>query len=208
MAVTGDDLVSGRSSPADALVSGRSSPADSLQVADAGRASRIRSLVDEHVDFIWRSLRRLGVLEADLADAAQQVFLVAARKLDLVQAGKERAFLFQTAIRVASDSRRTLRRRREVSDEVLVGQADDAPGPDDYAEARMRRAQLDRILDALPIELRAVFVLSQIEELTMAEIAALTDTPPGTVASRLRRARELFRQEALRAYERESGGGA
>jgi RNA polymerase sigma-70 factor (ECF subfamily) len=174
---------------------------------DARRTARIRSLVDEHVDFIWRSLRRLGVLEADLGDAAQQVFLVAARKLDLVQAGKERAFLFQTAIRVASDSRRTRRRRREVPDEVLVAQADEAPGPDEYAEAHMRRAQLDRILDALPIELRAVFVLSEIEELTMAQIAVLTDTAPGTVASRLRRAREQFRAHALRMYESESGGG-
>src|SRR5438105_10514602 len=81
--------------------------------------ARLRALVSDHVDFIWRSLRRLGVLEADLGDAAQQVFLVTARKLDLVRHGSERAFLFQTAVRVASDSRRTRRRRREVSSDVL-----------------------------------------------------------------------------------------
>ena len=46
----------------------------------ASYEKRWRAIVHDHVDFIWRALRRLGVLEADLADAAQQVFLVMARK--------------------------------------------------------------------------------------------------------------------------------
>src|SRR6266516_2323692 len=114
--------------------------------------ARLRALVTEHVDFIWRSLRRLGVLEADLGDAAQQVFLVTARKLRLVRSGSERSFLFQTALRVASDCRRARRRRREVPDDALIARQDDRPLPDEYTEARLRRAQLDRLLDALPLE--------------------------------------------------------
>ncbi|HWZ87277.1 MAG TPA: sigma-70 family RNA polymerase sigma factor [Polyangiaceae bacterium] len=168
---------------------------------------RWRAIVHDHVDFIWRALRRLGVLEADLADAAQQVFLVMARKLDLVREGSERAFLFQTAVRVASDSRRSRARRREAPDDLLALQADERPGPDEDLEARFRRAQLDRILDKMPMELRAVFVLSEIEELTMAQIAALMGIPPGTVASRLRRARAAFGEHVAQLHARERQRG-
>jgi RNA polymerase sigma-70 factor (ECF subfamily) len=175
-----------------------------------GRAAyekRWRSIVQEHADFVWRALRRLGVLEADLADAAQQVFLVLARKLNDVRSGAERRFLFQTAFRVASDSRRTRRRQREVPDDLLASHTDERPGPDEDLEASLRRAQLDRILDSMPMDLRAVFVLSELEEMTMAEIAAMTDTRPGTVASRLRRARAAFSEQVERLHERERLGG-
>ena len=55
----------------------------------------------------------------------------------------------------------------------------------------------------MPMELRAVFVLAELEEMTMAEIAAMTDTPPGTVASRLRRARAAFGEQVARLHERQ-----
>jgi len=168
---------------------------------------RRRALVTDHVDFVWRSLRRLGVLEADLADTAQQAFLVAARKLAVIREGSERAFLFQTTIRIASDYRRTRNRRREVPDDLLAAHTDERPGPDEDLEARLRRAQLDRILDLMPIDLRAVFVLSEIEELTMAQIATILGTPPGTVASRLRRARAAFTQHVERLHKMERQGG-
>jgi len=116
-------------------------------------------------------------------------------------------FLFQTAFRVASDSRRTRRRQREVPDDLLALHTDERPGPDQDLEARLRRAQLDRILDKMPLELRAVFVLSEIEELTMAQIAVLMDIPPGTVASRLRRAREQFSKHVTRLQQKEGEGG-
>jgi RNA polymerase sigma-70 factor (ECF subfamily) len=169
---------------------------------------RWRSIVHEHADFVWRALRRLGVLEADLADGAQQVFLVLARKLSHVAPGAERGFLFQTAFRVASDSRRTRRRQREVPDELLALHTDERPGPDEDLEVRLRRAELDRILDLLPMDLRAVFVLSELEELTMAEIASMTGTRPGTVASRLRRARAAFIGQVARLHEQERQGGS
>ena len=176
--------------------------------ARAAYEKRWRSIVDVHADFVWRALRRLGVLEADLADAAQQVFLVLARKLNDVKAGAERRFLFQTAFRVASDSRRTRRRQREVPDDLLALHTDERPGPDQDLEARHRRAQLDRILDLMPMDLRAVFVLSELEEMTMAEIAAMTGTRPGTVASRLRRARAAFTGQVARLHEQERQKGS
>jgi RNA polymerase sigma-70 factor (ECF subfamily) len=127
-------------------------------------------------------------------DAAQQVFLIAARKLHEIRPGAERSFLFQTALRVAADSRRARRRRREVnepsgdSEAVVSG----APLADDLVDLYRARKQLDEILDGMPLDLRAVFVLTEFEQFTMAEIATLLELSPGTVASRLRRARAEF----------------
>jgi RNA polymerase sigma-70 factor (ECF subfamily) len=69
---------------------------------------------------------------------------------------------------------------------------------------------LDEVLDALPMDLRAPFVLFELEELSTAEIAAMLSVPAGTVASRLRRAREEFRAIVARVRAREAfavGGG-
>lgn len=92
--------------------------------------ARFRALIHEHGDFVWRSLRRLGICKADLADAAQQVFLTASRKLELIRQGSERSFLFQTAVRVAANARRMRQRRREVSEEACVEPPDPSPGPE------------------------------------------------------------------------------
>src|ERR1043165_1590531 len=73
---------------------------------------RLSSMFHQHYDFVWRSVRRLGVPEDAVDDAAQEVFVVASRKLDAIGAGKEKAFLFGTAVRVAADTRRALQRRR------------------------------------------------------------------------------------------------
>jgi RNA polymerase sigma-70 factor (ECF subfamily) len=166
-------------------------------------ADRFRAIVDEHGEFLWRSLRRLGVCEADLADAAQQVFLVIARRIADIRPGSERSFAFQAALRVAANVRRTRRRRREIPDDVLLEHDDTAPGPESLADQRCRRAQLDAILECLALEVRAVFVLSEIEGLCMAEISVLLGIPAGTVASRLRRARKQFDAQVTRLHERE-----
>jgi len=158
---------------------------------------RLRALVDAHIDFIWRSLRRLGLSSADADDGVQKVFWVAARKLDAIEKGKERAYLFGTAQRVAHDVRRAASRRPETVTED-VDMADPAPGPEESADRRRTRAVLDEVLDGMPLEVRTVFVLFELEELSAPEIAALIDAPLGTVASRLRRGRELFRAAAAR----------
>ncbi len=153
---------------------------------------RLRALIDEHFDFVWRTLRRLGVPPSDLDDATQQVFLVVSRKLALIDIEREKAFVFQTALRVAADARRTLRRRREVLDASLFERVDGAPGPEDVAYRKRARAMLDAVLDDMPIDLRVVFILFEVEELSSIEIGRLLGVPTGTVASRLRRARADF----------------
>lgn len=156
---------------------------------------RLEQLVDEQYEFVWRSVRRLGVRDGDADDAAQQVFLVAARKLELIREGCERSFLYQTALRIASDYRRANKRRFESSLSDLPQMADndgETPSTDELLDLRRARVLLDATLDALPIELRAVFVLHELEQTTMADIALTLNLPSGTVASRLRRARVQF----------------
>jgi RNA polymerase sigma-70 factor (ECF subfamily) len=186
--------------PSDATAA-HAAPAVPAQDARA----RIAALVSQHYDFIWRSLRRLGVAEANVDDAAQKVFLVALRRLDTIAVGSEQPFLFGTAMRIAADARRTAARAREMADDAAVAaEVDPAPTPEELADNKRAREKLDEVLDTMPIELRTVFVLFELEEMTMAEIAALVAVPPGTVASRLRRARELFVSMAARLRARAS----
>lgn len=157
-----------------------------------GAGDRLQALVGEHHDFVWRSLRRLGVPGGDVDDACQQVFLVTYRRLAAIAPHSERSFLFQTAVRVASDWRRAHKRRGEQAAVELGELPDRAANPEEMIDERRARALLDRVLGAMPMELRAVFVLYELEEMTMSEIATLTEIPAGTVASRLRRARAAF----------------
>jgi RNA polymerase sigma-70 factor (ECF subfamily) len=168
---------------------------------------RLRGWVKDYFAFVWRSLRHLGVPPADADDAAQQVFLVAARKVGEIQEGMERSFLFGTAVRIASRSRRTHHRRREVSGDAAEQWIDSRPGPDEQLDRAEGRVLLARILDQLEHDVRAVFVLFEIEQLTMAEIAEALEIPSGTVASRLRRGRERFRSIVERLEKKPKGAG-
>ena len=170
-----------------------------VQEHDADLDGRVAGLVRDHFDFIWRSLRRLGVPVQHTDDAAQKVFWVAAQKMHGLRLERERSFLFAIALRVAADERRSLRRKREVPAPSSFDELrDPSPSPDELVEQRRARAILDRFLEELPLELRVVFVLYELEDMTMSEVAALLEIPSGTVASRLRRAREMFEQQVAR----------
>jgi len=176
-------------------------PSEPPSVARA-EPERLRAAFHQHFDYVWRLLRRLGVREASVDDAAQQVFLTLSAKLSQVTPGKERAFLTGTAFRVASNQRRGERRSAEcIAEEPIARAVDPTPSPEELLDASRQRMWLDRTLDRLPIELRAVLVLFELEDLTAPEIAQLLELPVGTVASRLRRARQLFLEaaEELRA---------
>jgi RNA polymerase sigma-70 factor, ECF subfamily len=153
-------------------------------------SERLRAAHDHHFTGVWRCLRRLGLTAAEADDTAQQVFVVFAQKIGAVHAGAERSFLYATATRAAADVRRTASRRYEVSSERE--HEGNEPPPDVLLAEREARVALDAILEAMPPDLREVFVLYEIEELTMAAIAGALQIPSGTVASRLRRAREEF----------------
>ncbi len=165
------------------------------------QAARVRALVDQHFGFVWRYLRGLGVPAAEVDDAAQQVFIIASQKVDAIRPGAERSFLVGTAHGVAANARRSGARRREVSGEAtLDAYADSAPDAEARAGTQEELVVLDRFLESLPDELREVFVLFELEGVTMAAIAEDLELAPGTVASRLRRAREEF-QEMVKRFQ-------
>jgi len=170
--------------------------------------ARVRAAIDAHYESLWRFLRRMGVEESQVEDAAQQVLLVFAQRGEEIAPPVVRAFLFGTALRVASDFRRKSNRAVSVVDLGTLGEhAHPAPDAEQQAAQSELRRLLDRVLDELPPELRTVFVLAELEELTMAEIARVLCIPAGTVASRLRRAREIFAEKAneLRPYVEKGG---
>lgn len=161
--------------------------------------TELGALFREHAQFISRSLRRLGVPASDVEDAVQEVFVVASRKIGAIDAGSARAFLYGTAMRVASNARRVDRRaqarRAEAPIERAEVEIDRGPTPEELIERRHARAALDAVLETMTVEMRAVFTLFELEEMTTSEISSFLGVPAGTVSSRLRRAREHFDEQ-------------
>jgi RNA polymerase sigma-70 factor (ECF subfamily) len=177
-----------------------------LQRVEPRDPARLERAIAADYRFIWRLLRRFGLPENQVEDAAQQVFLIVAERLDDITEGRERSFAFGTAMRVAQSLRRRL--GRELPNDTLDERATAAVGPDELLEQKRARELLDHVLQAMPLESRTVFILFELEAMSSPEIAALIEVPLGTVASRLRRAREQFKtlveaHESRRADKRE-----
>lgn len=160
--------------------------------------ARLRAMMTAHFDFIWRLLRRLGVQPADVDDCAQQVFVIAAHKLPVIASKSEQSFLFGIALNVAAEARRVHLKRRDKAAGLYPEARDPRPSPDELLDRTRARMLLDRVLDAMPMESRAVFVLHELEEMPLHEIAPLLSIPIGTAASRLRRGRTEFQRLAAR----------
>jgi RNA polymerase sigma-70 factor, ECF subfamily len=150
-----------------------------------------------HAAFVANFLVRLGVLHQELDDAVQEVFLIAHRRGGYVEGpARPTTWLAEIALRVASGVRRARRRRLpdEPGEEHHAG-----PTPFEALAAAEALGHVQRALDALPLEQRAVFILFEIEGESCVSIARGLDIPVGTVYSRLHAARRDFQ----RAYERQ-----
>ena len=171
----------------------------------------LRALFQTHYAAVWRLLRRFGVPAAQLDDASQEVFWVAARRFTDIEAGREKAFLYGVALRVAANELRRAHANAEVTrplGDLELVLRDVAPTPEESLEQRRALALLDSALRHLPIELRTVLVLFELEGLEVSRIAEIEGLPLGTASSRLRRAREDFAVIAKRmraALAREGG---
>jgi RNA polymerase sigma-70 factor (ECF subfamily) len=179
----------------------------------------VSRIVREHGVFVWRTLRRLGVREADVDDVCQEVFVVVNRKLaDFEPRASLKSWLYGICVRSAAAHRRKAPVRREVpteSPEEGAMQRGPGPalfsredaGPDAALESRQGLAMLDRALDALDEDKREVFVLYEIEEVAMSEVASILACPLQTAYSRHSAARAqvvaFFKRAALA-----EGGGA
>jgi RNA polymerase sigma-70 factor (ECF subfamily) len=154
----------------------------------------MRAMVDEHIDFVTRTLRRAGVPPAEIDDEVQRTFIVVADRLERVEPGAEKAYLYQVATNVAWHARRGLARRREVLAEDPPETVEAFETPEYLAHRKGMREILDRIAQSMPETLRCVFFLYEVEGKSLIDIAEAHRIPRGTVASRLRRARAHFRR--------------
>ena len=157
-------------------------------------------------DYVWFTLQRLGVREADLEDLSQDVFLIAHRKLASFDGRvKINAWLFGICLRVAAN----YRRRAHIRLERATGSMDqdDAPTlsapaserPDRALERRQAQDMAEAILGRMELVKRAVFVMFEIEGMSCQEIADEVGVPLGTVYSRLHAARKFFAEAAARS---------
>lgn len=155
-------------------------------------------LFNENAPFVWRALRRLGVDEADVEDVCQDVFLVAHRKLgSFAHRSAIRTWIYGICARVAADYRKRARRRRE---QIVEAPPDlpIAPAQLDGLAEQEARALLDRALGKLDADKRAVFVLFELEELPMSEVAEAVGCPLQTAYARLYAARKLVEADLRR----------
>jgi len=140
--------------------------------------------------FAWRVLARMGVAQSDVADVCQEVFVVVYRRLDDFDGrASPRSWIYGICVRVASE----YRRRRRAPPELLGGDVPEVHNPAEQATALDRkraRELLQEALEELDDDKRAVFVLYEIEELTMTEVSEALGVPVQTAYSRLHAARK------------------
>jgi len=154
----------------------------------------VERLFREHAGFVASFLARLGVAQADLDDAVQEVFTVAYCKGAFVpDRATARSWLGAIAVRVASGQRRRARFRRErLEAEPAAAVASDTASAQHTLEVRESLSRVNRALESLELPQRAVFVLFELEGEDCAAIAEALEVPVGTVYSRLHTARKRF----------------
>ena len=187
-------------------------------LADEGPSpSEPAKIYESHFGFVWRNLRRLGVADGQLEDAAQDVFLTVHRRWDTYDAHRSslETWLFGILLRVARNHRRSLRRRlaRLVpwSERHAAGSTPPtADGPAELVARWQAAALLDRLLDDLDDDKRAILVLVELEQFSVPQAAETLGLNVNTAYWRLGAARRSF-QSALgrvRAAERRRMGGS
>ncbi len=169
-----------------------------------GRVSQPAAALDfdaiyaEHFDFVWRSLRRLGLTETAADGALQDVFVVVHRRLsDFEGRSSLKSWLFGIALKVAKDHRRSDARQRTGPLEDKHALTDERT-PEDEAARKQAVATLDTILAGFDPDRRAVFVMAEVEQMTAPEIADVTGDKLNTVYSKLRLARKDFERAVQR----------
>jgi RNA polymerase sigma-70 factor (ECF subfamily) len=143
----------------------------------------------EHGPYLWRVLLSLGVSESDVEDLCQEVMLVAHRKIDEFDGSSVRSWLYGIGLRIAANHRRSARVRREVVTDRVPDRIGAANQPHQVEAARLLA-----VLDRLDDDKRIAFVLHEVEQLTLREVAKATEVPLQTAYSRLQSARDFVRQ--------------
>jgi RNA polymerase sigma-70 factor, ECF subfamily len=172
-----------------------------------GSPQALQELYVSQLQYVWNSLRRLGVPPSDVEDLAHEVFMRAFRMYDRYDPARPiRPWLFGIAYHVAIDFMRLSRHRTELSqdDGELPAIADPAPGPDQEASRSEERGVLLRLLESMDADRRSVLMLHELSGHSVPEIAEALGVPVNTAYSRLRLARADF-EAAVERWQRESG---
>ena len=151
---------------------------------DGDPSVRLGRLIRKQFGFVWRLSRRVGLTESEVDAAVREVFSAAAQRIGDIRPGNERAFLFSTALHVVARVRRNRGEQAAISDR--------APALEELDEAAQAREILGALLEQMPLELRVVFVLREIEQFASIEIAEIIGIPLATVTTRLAEAHEDF----------------
>lgn len=186
----------------------RSSAVSDSAQSPTAHSWTVASIHAQHAGFVWASLHRLGVPESDRPDLLQEVFVVVHRRLDSFDGSSAvTTWLFGICLRVVLGWRRHRRRHPEIPVEAPDAETHDGSrSPEELAIASQARATVERALEALDPEKRAVFVMFELEELSCVEIASMIGVPVGTVYSRLHAARAAFARSAAALREEARGG--
>ncbi|MBX3260551.1 MAG: RNA polymerase sigma factor [Labilithrix sp.] len=162
-----------------------------------------RFLFETEFSYVWNTLRRLGVPERDVLDQAQEVFVVVHGLLPDYDASRPvRPWLFAIAYRVACRYRSLSRNKHELPSEDVPEEIDPAPLGDEKIEADEARALMLEAIEAIDLPRRGVFILAELEEQPVPEVAKALQIPLNTAYSRLRLAREDFEKAATRLLAR------
>jgi len=157
-----------------------------------GLKPTVRQVFDEHARYIWRTLRHLGVSDADTPDLCQEVFVTVHNRLPSFEGRSSlRTWLYGICIRVASEHRRRayVRYERPESDPSPAEAGPTEVGVDTHFE---QRSAVERLLGVLDEDKRLVVVLYEIEGFSMKEVAEIVGCPLQTAYSRLHAGRELM----------------
>lgn len=186
-----------------ALRSEASSPPrerDEPSVAQPFVPPSFEQVYEAHVDYLWRAARGMGVAPTQIDDVLQDLFLVVHRRLPEFEGrASVRTWLTRILLRVVSEHRRRYRRKESGHDELQEEALDtQQPTPDEEAARNQAVALLSQILGTMDEDQRVVFVLAEIEQLPVPEIAASLEVNVNTVYSRLRLARKDYEKHLAR----------
>lgn len=175
---------------------------------DEAAPLRLDTVYREHVAFTWRTVRYLGVSNAEAEDTVHEVFIIVQRRLHHYDpAYSMRSWIAGITRRVVMHHHRG-RRRAESKIAKVEPPVDEGPGPDQVVARLEATALLAEFLDSLDPDKREVFVLGELEDMNVPEVARIMGCNINTVYSRLRTARQLFqaRVDRLETVRRREGG--
>jgi len=177
------------------MVLGQVSLSEPFPVAGAA-ANEFEAVVHDHSRLVYRIAYSVLRNHHDAEDATQETFIRCLRSLQRTVVRDWRAWLARTAWRVALDQRP---RGREISlddaAETIASLRATGAGAEEMAANEQMEALLERLIAALPRELREPLALSTVEELSSPDIAQMLGIPEGSVRTRLMRARQMLKEK-------------